>query len=52
MAVSLGERAGSLRTGAGQAARTDARQLSIVVPVYNEGAGLNILHAKLTAVVK
>ena len=52
MAVSLGERAGSLRTGAGQAARTDARQLSIVVPVFNEGAGLNGLHAKLTAVAK
>ena len=53
MSVNLGDRAGSLRTGAGFAARLDpstARTLSIVVPVYNEGANLNTLHANLSAV--
>ena len=57
MAVSLGERAGSLRASVGQAAKgtplaDGARQLSIVVPLFNEGAGLDGLHAKLTAVAK
>jgi glycosyltransferase involved in cell wall biosynthesis len=53
MDVTLGERAEAARTGAGQAARQNqsaARRLSIVVPVYNEGVGLNTLHANLTAV--
>lgn len=54
MAVTLGERVGSLRTGAGQAARLDqsARNLSIVVPVFNESAGLPNLHAKLIAAAR
>jgi glycosyltransferase involved in cell wall biosynthesis len=52
MAVSLGERAGSLRSGAGQPVRTDARQLSIVVPLFNEGRNLPALHARLNAVAK
>ena len=53
MAVTLGERAEMARAVAGSAARQNSaatRQLSIVVPVYNEGAGLNILHANLSAV--
>ena len=55
MAVTLSERVGSLRTGAGQALRLDqanARELSIVVPVFNEGANLKNLHSNLLAVAR
>ncbi len=53
MTVTFGERTEAVRAGAGQASRQKqaaVRRLSIVVPVYNEGAGLNALHANLTAV--
>ena len=48
MATTLSERASALRT---TQTGSDAG-LSIVVPVYNEAAGLARLHATLTAVVK
>ena len=51
MPATLTERADQLRTGAAAQAGRNERSLSIVVPVYNEGAGLPKLHAKLTDVI-
>jgi glycosyltransferase involved in cell wall biosynthesis len=51
MATTLMERADTLRGGSAQTSRPE-RSLSIVVPVYNEGAGLPKLHAKLTEVIR
>jgi polyisoprenyl-phosphate glycosyltransferase len=51
MTPTLTERADSLRTGAAAQAARAERSLSIVVPVYNEGAGLPKLHGKLTEVI-
>ena len=51
MPVTLGERAGSIRAGQ-ITPPAGARTLSIVVPVYNEGANLHGLHANLLAVAR
>src|SRR5262245_25405154 len=51
MPTTLQERADSLRAGAGAQAPRGDNSLSIVVPVYNEGAGLTRLHAKLAEVI-
>lgn len=51
MPATLTERADQLRTGAAAQAGRNERSLSIVVPVYNEAAGLPKLHARLTDVI-
>jgi len=49
MALSLAERAAGLRAAAGQGAPDG---LSIVVPLFNEAAGLPALHARLATVAE
>jgi glycosyltransferase involved in cell wall biosynthesis len=51
MATTLTGRAGALRAASQQAAAAEAG-LSIVVPVYNEAAGLPRLHAHLAEVIE
>jgi polyisoprenyl-phosphate glycosyltransferase len=51
MPATLTERADSLRAGAAAQTARGEQSLSIVVPVFNEAAGLPRLHAKLTDVI-
>jgi polyisoprenyl-phosphate glycosyltransferase len=52
MTTSLTDRADSLRAGAAAQAGRGGQNLSIVVPLYNEAAGLPKLHAKLADAVR
>jgi polyisoprenyl-phosphate glycosyltransferase len=51
MPATISERVDSLRPGAAVQAARGEQTLSIIVPVFNEAAGLPRLHAKLTDVI-